>query len=64
MSEELLKGFMDREEEGLVKTDTSAAEYSTDFNERLAEVQAALDSDSKTKEELEVEEAAWSSDDS
>jgi len=64
MSEELLKGFMDREEEGLVNTDTSAAEYSTDFNERLAEVQAALDSDSKTKEELEVEEAAWSSDDS
>jgi hypothetical protein len=62
MSEELLKGFTDRQEEGLTEKDP--IEPSVDFAERLQKVQAAFDSDNKTVEQQKVEDAAWSSEDS
>jgi len=62
MSEELLKGFTDRQEEGLTEKDP--IEPSVDFSERLQKVQAAFDSDNKTVEQQKVEDAAWSSEDS
>ena len=62
MSEELLKGFADRQEEGLTEKDT--VESGVDFSERLARVQASFDSDNKTVEQHKVEDIAWSSEDS
>jgi|DEB0MinimDraft_10_1074344.scaffolds.fasta_scaffold05734_3 hypothetical protein len=62
MSEELLKGFTDRQEEGLTEKDP--IEPSVNFAERLQKVQAAFDSDNKTVEQQKVEDAAWSSEDS
>ncbi len=63
MSEDLIRGFVDRQEQGLGSeqaVDTASPEYA----EVLARVQAAADSDSKDLEQRKVENVAWSSEDS
>ena len=63
MSEDLIRGFVDRQEQGFGSAqtvDTASPEYA----EVLARVQAAADSDSKDLEQRKVENVAWSSEDS